>query len=47
MSKFALGIDVGGTKVAIATIGEDLCVHQKQEVQTNAGNGDMLWASIE
>jgi glucokinase len=47
MSKFAVGIDVGATKVAIATIGEDFSVHQKQEVLTFADHGDTLWASIE
>lgn len=47
MSKYALGIDVGGTKVAIATIGEDLSVHQKQEVLTHADNGEKLWSNIE
>ena len=47
MSKFALGIDVGGTKVAIATVGEDLSVHQKQEVMTHADNGEKLWENIE
>jgi glucokinase len=47
MNKFALGIDVGGTKVAIATVGEDLSVHQKQEVMTHADNGEKLWENIE
>jgi glucokinase len=47
MSKYALGIDVGGTKVAIATVGEDLSVHQKQEVTTHADNGEKLWENIE
>ena len=47
MSKYALGIDVGGTKVAIATVGEDLSVHQKQEVLTHADNGEKLWSNIE
>lgn len=46
MNKFALGIDVGGTKVAIATIGEDLSVRQKQEVATLADSGEKLWANI-
>ena len=46
MNKFALGIDVGGTKVAIATIGEDLLVRQKQEVVTLADRGEKLWANI-
>jgi glucokinase len=47
VSKYALGIDVGGTKVAIATVGEDLSVHQKQEVLTHADNGEKLWSNIE
>jgi glucokinase len=47
MSKFALAVDVGATKVAIATIGEDFSVHQKQEVLTRADNGAQLWSSIE
>jgi glucokinase len=46
MSNFALGIDVGGTKVAIATIGEDLSVHQKKEVLSIAENGEVLWTNI-
>lgn len=47
MSSYALGIDVGATKVAVATIGEDLSVHQKQEVSTVAGDGEQLWSNIE
>lgn len=47
MSKYALGVDVGATKMAIATIGEDYSVHQKQEVLTRADNGEALWSSIE
>jgi glucokinase len=47
MSNFALGIDVGATKVAIATIGEDFSVRQKQEVPTHAENGEQLWSTIE
>lgn len=46
MNKFALGIDVGGTKVAIATIGEDLLVHQKREILTISDNGEELWSKI-
>jgi glucokinase len=47
MGKYAVGIDVGATKVAIATVGEDFSVHQKQEVLTHASNGESLWTSIE
>lgn len=47
MSRYALGIDVGATKVAIATIGEDLSVRQKEEVLTLADNGEILWKNIE
>jgi predicted NBD/HSP70 family sugar kinase len=47
MSRYALGIDVGATKVAIATVGEDFIVRQKQEVLTNADSGETLWSSIE
>lgn len=47
MSRYALGIDVGATKVAIATVGEDLSVHQKTEVLTQADSGEILWQSIE
>lgn len=47
MSKFALGVDVGATKVAIATIGQDLSVHQKHEVLTRAEDGEVLWSNIE
>lgn len=46
-SKYAVGIDVGATKVAIATIGDDFIVHQKQEVLTVAENGEKLWSNIE
>lgn len=47
MSNFALGIDVGATKVALATITEDYQVHQKQEVSTHAASGQELWQNIE
>ena len=47
MSKYALGIDVGATKVAIATVGEDFIVRQKQEVLTRADDGEKLWNNIE
>ena len=47
MSKYAIGIDVGATKVAIATVGEDYSIHQKQEVLTRAENGEKLWTNIE
>ena len=47
MGKYAVGIDVGATKVAIATVGEDFSVHQKQEVLTLSTSGETLWASIE
>jgi glucokinase len=47
MKNYALGIDVGATKVAIATIGEDLSVHQKEEVLTQSETGEMLWLDIE
>ena len=47
MSKYAVGVDVGATKVAIATIGEDYSVHQKQEVLTHAENGEKLWTNIQ
>jgi glucokinase len=47
MTRYALGIDVGATKVAVATISEDLLVRQKQEVATQAGDGEQLWSKIE
>ena len=47
MGKYAVGIDVGATKVAIATVGEDFSVHQKQEVLTLSTSGETLWTSIE
>lgn len=47
MSNYALGIDVGATKVAIATISENFSVHQKQEVLTRSENGEKLWSDIE
>lgn len=46
MSSYALGVDVGATKVAIATIGDDLKVRRKVEVSTKCGDGNELWASI-
>lgn len=46
MSGYALGVDVGATKVAIATIGDDLKVRQKVEVSTKCGDGNQLWQSI-
>ena len=47
MGNFALGIDVGATKVALATVTEDYCVKQKQEVATQASSGQELWQHIE
>ena len=46
MSSYALGVDVGATKVAIARIGDDLKVRRKIEVSTKCGDGNELWASI-
>jgi glucokinase len=46
MSSYALGVDVGATKVAIATIGDNLKVRQKIEVSTKCGDGIALWKSI-
>jgi glucokinase len=46
MSGYALGVDVGATKVAIATIGEDLKVRHKVEVSTKCGDGQQLWRNI-
>jgi glucokinase len=46
MSSYALGVDVGATKVAIATIGDDFKVRQKLEVSTRCGDGSMLWKNI-
>lgn len=47
MSNFALGIDVGATKIALATINEKFEVLQKQEVTTKATDAKELWQSIE
>ena len=47
MSNFALGIDVGATKIALATISEKFEVLQKQEVTTRATDANELWQSIE
>ncbi|MBP7897600.1 MAG: ROK family protein [Candidatus Planktophila sp.] len=46
MSGYALGVDVGATKVAIATVGDDFKVRQKIEVSTKCGDGSELWANI-
>jgi predicted NBD/HSP70 family sugar kinase len=46
MSNYALGVDVGATKVAIATIGDDFKVRQKIEVSTKCGDGLKLWGNI-
>lgn len=47
MSNFALGIDVGATKIALATINEKFEVLQRQEVTTKATDAKELWHSIE
>lgn len=46
MSNFALGIDVGATKIALATVNENFEVLQKQEVTTKANDAKELWQSI-
>ncbi len=46
MSKFALGIDVGATKIAIATISEKFEVLNKREVSTTSSSANELWQSI-
>lgn len=46
MSDYALGVDVGATKVAIATINRDLQVMDKVEVLTHCADGKKLWSNI-
>jgi glucokinase len=46
VSDYALGVDVGATKVAIATINSDLQVMDKIEVLTRCGDGKKLWSNI-
>lgn len=46
MSSFALGIDVGATKVAIATISSNFEVIEKEETSTSAPSSDELWSRI-
>jgi glucokinase len=46
VSDYALGVDVGATKVAIATINKDLQVMEKVEVLTHCGDGKKLWNNI-
>ena len=47
MSDYALGVDVGATKVAIATINTDLVVMDKVEVLTRCSDGEKLWNNIQ
>ncbi len=47
MSNYALGVDVGATKVAIATINTDLVVMDKVEVLTRCSDGKKLWNNIQ
>jgi glucokinase len=47
MSDFALGIDVGATKIAIATISCDFDVLEKVELSTNVSSSNELWGEID
>jgi glucokinase len=47
VSNYALGVDVGATKVAIATINTDLVVMDKVEVLTRCSDGKKLWNNIQ
>jgi glucokinase len=46
MSSYALGIDVGATKVAIARISSDFLVLEKEEISTSAPDSNALWNRI-
>jgi glucokinase len=47
VSDYALGVDVGATKVAIATINKDFVVMDKIEVPTSCSDGKKLWGNIQ
>ena len=46
VTKYAIGVDVGATKVAIATVSDDFRVLRKHEVSTQVASGEILWNSI-
>ncbi len=46
MTRYAVGVDIGATKVAIATVSEDFRVLRKHEVNTQVSSGEILWESI-
>lgn len=46
MSNYALGIDVGATKIAVATVSEKYVVLEKEEISTNVSSSEELWGKI-
>ena len=45
-SQYALAVDVGGTKIAIALVDEELQITEKKTIPSHASNGLELWERI-
>ena len=45
-SQYALAVDVGGTKIAIALVDEELRITEKKTIPSHASNGSELWERI-
>lgn len=45
-SQYALAVDVGGTKIAIALVDKELRITEKRTIPSHASNGSELWERI-
>jgi glucokinase len=45
-NRFALAVDVGGTKIALALVAEDLIVRERIDIPSLATDGSELWGRI-
>lgn len=45
-SQYALAVDVGGTKIAIALVDEELQITDKKTIPSHASNGSELWERV-
>jgi glucokinase len=45
-NRFALAVDVGGTKIALALVTENLIVHERIDIPSLATDGSELWGRI-
>ncbi len=46
MSNFAIGIDIGATKIAIASVSDNFSILEKEEIPTSVSSSAELWESI-